>query len=162
MMDCLRIQKGKTHRIYATFVDTAGALKTGLTVSVRIMRKSDILFLKSDATWVTPPGTEYTATALDATNEAGTYYFDFAVPNTFDQYVVRFDGSSSAANRYQYGLAITVNDGNAMIGNKAEQEIGGATHGRVTVYDTDGTTVLYRLTSSKTAGPPIKRILTPS
>ena len=34
MFDCSRVQKGTTETIRATFVDSAGALKTGLTVTV--------------------------------------------------------------------------------------------------------------------------------
>lgn len=104
MFDAIRAKKGTTQRLTAMFVDTAGALKTGLTVSVRVIRVSDDKFLKNDATWTAAPSTEYTATEWDSANMPGVYYYDFAIPDTKapDEYMIRFDGSADAATRYQF------------------------------------------------------------
>lgn len=147
-----RSKKGTTERIVATFVDAAGALKTGLSVGVRVRRSSDGYFLNDDDSWTASPGTEYSATEVDATNAPGVYSFAFSLPDALDEYDLRFDGSSAAANRYQFGTlrAVAEGDGDlhvvkAVIANTQQQAI--AT-GVVTVMDDDGVTPLLTLTPS--------------
>jgi len=162
-----RVKVSTTLRIYASFVDSANAPLTGLTPTVRVMRESDNKFLKSDATWITPPGTEYTATALDATNMPGDYYFDFALPSGVDQYLVRFDGGATAANRYQRSVlrAVKLNETDvhkmkAVLCNKSIQTI--AT-GVVAVKDDDASTTLLTLTpSNDSVDAATQNIITPS
>lgn len=150
MNDCLRVEKGKTETIQAVFVDVTGALKTGLSVVVRIQRASDGQFLKNDNTWTASPSTEYTAAETDATNRPGEYAFDFALPDVLDTYSVRFDGGSGVANRYQFGELKAVADAEgdihiarAVLANRQEQDI---STGVVTVMDDDDVTPLLMLT----------------
>lgn len=146
-----RVKVGTAHRIIMVFRDSTGARKTGLTVTMRIRRKSDGKYLKNDATWTASPSTEYTATETDSTNMPGWYHFDFTLPATEDTYYVSADGSSTliAANRYQEGeiLGVKLNEADihkfaAFMLNKVVQNIG---TGLVDVYDDDGVTVLYSL-----------------
>ncbi|MCG8405128.1 MAG: hypothetical protein MI923_08035 [Phycisphaerales bacterium] len=150
MNDCLRVQKNTTETINATFLDTAGVLKTGLTVAVRIQRAGDGKYLKNDGSWTASPSTEYTAAELDATNRPGEYAFDFAIPDTLDIYSIRFDGGTGAANRYQFGKLKAVNDAEgdihiakAVLANRQEQSI---STGIVTVMDDDDVTPLLTIT----------------
>ncbi len=167
MLDTKRVKKGATPRLVALFVDTAGALKTGLTVTVRVIRTSDDEFLKNDATWTAAPSTEYTATEWDNTNEPGVYYFDFALPDSIDQYLIRFDGSGSAATRYQFAWLEAVkldeadiHEAKAALVNKQKQSI---SDGVVTIYDDDGTTPLVTMAPSvDDVDNPTENILTPS
>ncbi len=150
MLDCLRVEKGTTERIVATFVDSAGALLGGLTVTVRVQRASDGHFLNGDGTWTAAPATEHVAAKIDATNRPGEYAFLFSMPDTTDEYDIRFDGGTTAANRYQFGSIKAVADAEgdlhvakAVLANKQKQDI--AT-GVVTVMDDDGVTPLLTLT----------------
>ena len=150
MYDCLRVHKGTTEAINAAFLDTTGAMKTGLTVTVRIQRASDARYLKNDGTWTATPATEYTATELDATNRPGEYAFSFAVPDALDTYDIRFDGGAGAANRYQFGKLKAVDDADgdihiakAVLANRQEQII---STGVVTVMQEDGVTPLLTFT----------------
>ena len=167
MFDCIRVKKGTTHRLVATFVDTAGDLKDGLAVTVRAMRAGDNKFLKNDGTWTSTPSTEYTATEWDGTNMPGVYTFDFSIPDAIDQYIVRFDGGAGAANRYQYAWVEAVkldeadlHKAKAALVNKQKQTI---SDGVVTVYDDDGSTELVTLTPSvDDEESPTENILMPS
>jgi len=145
-----RARKNTTERIVVTFVDAAGAPKSGLTVAVRIRRKSDGQYLNDGDTWTATPGAEHSAAAVDATNAPGVYAFDFAVPDALDEFDIRFDGGSTAANRFQFGVlrAVAEGDGDlhlikAVVAHSQEQTI--AT-GVVTVMDDDGSTPLLMLT----------------
>ncbi len=167
MLEGFRIKKGSTKRLTAIFVDTAGIAKTGLTVGVRVIRVSDDKFLKSDGTWTASPSTEYTATEWDGTNMPGVYYFDFAVPDGLDEYLIRFDGGAGAANRYQFTWleAVVIDEADmhkvkAALVNKQKQSIA---DGVVTIYDDDDTTELVTLTPSvDDVDDPTQNILTPS
>ena len=152
MFDCIRVQKGTTETVRATFVDSSGSLKTGLTVTVRIQRASDDKYLKNDGTWTASPSTEYTATEIDSTNRPGEYAFDFNLPDALDAYSIRFDAGSAAANRYQFGEMKAVSDAEgdlhtakAVLANRQEQVI---STGVVIVMDDDGVTPLLSLTPS--------------
>jgi hypothetical protein len=150
MLDCIRVEKGTVERVLAVFVDSAGALLTGLTVAVRVQRSSDGKYLESDDKWSAVPATEHTAAQVDATNRPGEYIFSFSLPDVPETYEVRFDGGSSAANRYQFGAIKAVADAEgdlhaakAVLANRQEQDI--AT-GVVTVMDDDDVTPLLTLT----------------
>jgi hypothetical protein len=166
MLESTRVKKNSTRRLVAVFVDAAGAAKTGLTVTVRILRASDDQYLKNDGTWTAAPSTEYGATAWDGTNMPGVYCFDFTLPDVIDQYFVRFDGSTGAANRYQYAWleAVRLNEedlhkAKAALVNKQKQSI---STGVVTILDDDGTTALMTLTPSvDDVDNPAENILTP-
>lgn len=166
-MSFAKAKKGTTERILAIFTDAGGSPVSGLSATVRVQRKSDSYFLQSDSTWLMTPSDDSTAVELDASNLAGVYYFDFALPDALDEYVIRFDGSASAAPRYLFGILRAVADGDgdlklarAILGNKQGQTI--AT-GVVTVYDDDGETPLITLTPSvDSASNPKANIITPS
>ncbi len=102
MIDCARVTVSTTEVIEAAFLDSAGNLKTGLTVSVSIRRASDGKILQDDLQWVTSPSALPTATAVDGTNRPGEYAYAFALPATVDEYAIRCDGGSGAANRYAF------------------------------------------------------------
>jgi hypothetical protein len=167
MLESIRVKKNSTRRLVAVFVDAAGASKTGLTITVRVLRVSDDQYLKNDGTWTAAPSTEYPATAWDGTNMPGVYYFDFALPDAIDQYFVRFDGSTGAANRYQYAWLEAVkldeadlHQAKAVLVNKQKQTI---STGVVTVMDDDGTTALMTMTPSvDDVDNPTENILTPT
>ena len=166
MLDGMRVKKNSTRRLTAVFVDSAGNAKTGLAVTVRVIRVSDDKFLKNDATWTASPSTEYTATEWDGTDMPGVYYFDFALPDAIDQYFVRFDGSAGVANRYQYAWleAVKLDEADlhkakAALVNKQKQMIA---DGVVTIMDDDGTTSLMTLTPNvDDVDNPTENILTP-
>lgn len=146
---------GDTVPLEAIYVDDSGALKTGLTPTVRVLRSSDSKFLKNDGTWTVSPSTEYTMSAMDATNLAGRYLYSFVIPSTDAAgtiYYIRLDGTSSAANRYQHmtiqTASGTLDDMGKILAaacGKQVQELNGANKGRITFYDRDGSTVLFRL-----------------
>ncbi|MBN2560667.1 MAG: hypothetical protein JXQ75_07030 [Phycisphaerae bacterium] len=167
MFDCIRVKKGTTERLTATFVDATGDLKDGLTVTVRVIRSTDDKYLKNDGTWTAAPSTEYSAAELDGTNMPGVYYFDLSLPDAIDQYLVRFDGSADAANRYQFARieAVRLDEedlqkAKAALVNKQKQTIA---DGVVTIYDDDGTTSLVTMTPGvDDVDNPTENILTPS
>lgn len=167
MLDCIRVKKGTARRLAAVFVDAAGAPKTGLTPTVRVVRVSDGKYLADDATWTATPAAEYLAAEWSAAYNPGAYYFDFTLPDALDSYLVRFDGGAAAANRYVYAWveAVAVADGDlhrakAALVNKQSQDI--AT-GVVTVFDDDGVTPLVTLTPSvDDPESATENILTPS
>lgn len=150
-----KAKKNTTYRLQAAYKSATSPGVTGLTVTMRILRRSDSKYLKNDATWTASPSTEYTATEASATNRPGVYYFDFALPNTLDTYDVRFDAGSTLGNdRYLYGTleAVGMSDADvnklrAFMVNKRSQDV--AT-GIVTVYDDDAVTTLLTLTPSGT------------
>lgn len=149
-MDAITVKISEANRLYAIFHDGAGAPKTGLTVSVRIRRESDGYYLKNDGTWTSSPSTEYTATESSATNLPGVYYFAFTPPATVDKFFIQWDGSASAADRYQYGYLRSVKMNatdlhlmKAVVANKQRQA---TATGVVQVYDDDASTVLKTLT----------------
>ena len=167
MLEGMRVKRNSTRRLTAVFVDSVGNAKTGLAVTVRIIRASDDEFLKNDATWTASPSTEYTATEWDGTDLPGVYHFDFALPDAIDQYFVRFDGGTAAANRYQYTWleAVALDEADlhkakAALVNKQKQTIA---DGVVTVYDDDDTTELVTLTPSvDDVDNPTENVLTPA
>jgi hypothetical protein len=149
------------------FVDGSGGLQTGLSVNVRVARKSDGKYLQSDGSWASSPSNEYAAAELDASSLPGVYYFDWTLPDASDEYVVRFDGSSSAANRYQFACvqAVAVDAADlhkikAALVNKQVQTIG---TGVVAIMDDDGVTPLLTLTPTvDDVSNPTQNILSPS
>lgn len=163
---------GDTVPIEAVFIDSGGALKTGLTPTVRVRRTSDSKFLKNDATWTASPSTEYTMSAVDGTNLPGLYRFALAIPLTDavgTEYQVRCDGTSTAANRYQH-LTIKTESNTlsdlariyAAAAGKQVQELNGANKGRITFYDRDGSTVLfYLVVTEDLESSPATRTFTP-
>ncbi len=167
MLDSIRVKKGTTRRLIAVYVDAAGALKTGLAVGVRVVRVSDGKYLKNDGTWSSTPTSEPAGVEWSAANNPGVYYYDFAVPAASDQYLLRIDGGSAAANRYAYAWleAVAVDDADlykikAALINKQKQAI--AT-GVVTIMDDDGSTPLVTLTPSvDDPDSATQNILTPS
>jgi len=167
MFDAMLVKKGSTRRLVAVLVDAAGALKTGLTVGVRVVRSSDGQYLKNDGTWAASPVDEPSAAEWDAANLPGVYYWDFALPDALTAYLVRFDGGGGAANRYQFAWIEAVKTGDAdlhaakaVLANRQKQTI---STGVVTVYDDDGATALLTLTPSvDDADNPTENILTPA
>ncbi|MFH1419450.1 MAG: hypothetical protein ABII12_14335 [Planctomycetota bacterium] len=167
MFDCLRVKKGTTCRLLAAYVNAAGGFENGLTVTVRVMRAGDNKFLKSDETWTSAPSGEHTATEWDGSNMPGVYYFDLLLPDTIDQYLIRFDGGAAAANRYQFAWIETVrldeadlHKAKAALVNKQVQTID---TGVVTIKDDDGTTDLVTLTPGvDDVESPTQNVLTPS
>ena len=167
MLECMRVKKNTTKRLVAIFVDSSGSLKTGLTVTVRVLRTSDDKFLKNDGTWTMTPSTEYTATEWDGTDMPGVYYFDFSLPDAIDQHLVRFDGSDEAANRHPFAWVeavkldeLDMHKAKAALVNKQKQTI---SDGVVTIYDDDGTSSLITMTPSvDDVDDPTENVLTPS
>lgn len=155
-----RAKVASVHRIVVAFRDSSGAYKTGLTVTLRIRRKSDGYYLKNDGTWTAAPSTEYTFTETDSTNLPGFYHYDFTLSATVDTYYVRADGSATliAANRYQEGELIGVAQSDADLGlaiarliNKSRQI---KATGVIENYADDGTTVIRRYTMGTDTGNP--------
>ncbi len=167
MFDSIRVRRNSTQRLVAVFIDAAGAPKTGLTVGVRVVRSSDGWYLKNDGTWAESPAGEPSAAEWDAENLPGVYCWDFALPDALTAYLVRFDGSSAAINRYQFAWLEAVQMGDAdlhlakaVLANKQKQAI---STGVVTVYDDDGATALLTLTPEvDDAEHPTENILTPA
>jgi hypothetical protein len=152
MLDCIRVKKGSSQRLIAVFVDVAGAGKTGLIVSVRVLRASDGKYLADDASWNVSPTSEPTAAEVSATHNPGVYEYEFAMPDALDQYLIRMDGTAAAANRYVYGRIEAVATGDAdlhkvraALVNRQTQSIA---DGVVTIMDDDGVTPLVTLTPS--------------
>ncbi len=167
MLDCPHVKVGTTHRLLAVFVDAAGSPKTGLSVTVRILRKSDGLFLQSDGAWSTSPGDEYTATAIDAASLPGVYGFDWTVPATLDEYIVRFDGGADAANRYQFGQVrsakVDVADLHKIKAALVNKQVQTINSGVVAIKDDDGETDLLTLTPDvDDVDNPTQNILSPT
>lgn len=166
-MDNITIKVSEAQRLYMVFESAAGAGETGLTVTLRIRRESDGKYLKNDGTWTASPSTEYTATEASATDLPGVYYFDFTPPATADKFLIRWDGSASATDRYQFRYvrsakmnATDLHLMKAIIANKQRQAI--AT-GVVTIMDDDASTPLKTLTPSvDSASSPTMNIWTPS
>lgn len=167
MFDSIRVKKNSTQRLVAVFMDAAGAPKTGLTVAVRVVRSSDGQYLKNDGTWVASPADEPSAAQWDSAHLPGVYYWDFALPDALTTYLVRFDGSSEAANQHQFAWLEAVKAGDAdlhtakaVLANRQKQTI---STGVVTVYDDDGATALLTLTPEvDDAEHPTENILTPA
>jgi hypothetical protein len=167
MFDCMLVKKGAARRLVAVFVDGGGGLKAGLTVGVRVVRKSDGEYLEGDGSWASSPSAEHAAAEWDAVNLPGVYCFDWALPEALDEYLVRFDGGSGAANRYQFAYvqAVAVDAADmhkvkAALVNKQVQTIG---TGEVAIMDDDGVATLVTLTPAvDDVSSPTRNILSPS
>lgn len=154
------VDKNSTRRIYAHLRTSATANLTGASPTVTIKRKSDGYFWNG-STFAALAASEF-MTQLDATNCAGVYYYDFAIPNDHEEYLIWIDGTASATyirhfvEAWRAGIAPETR-----AGNYQEQTI--AT-GVVKVYDgDDDTTEIHTLTPGKdSASNPTKSTWTPS
>lgn len=87
------IAPGKTARFLAFFQDsTTGLGVTGLTVAVNVNRGT------------TNAVSAGSATALDATNMPGVYYYDYAIPAGYEGIVIAYF-STATSSVSQRGLA---------------------------------------------------------
>ncbi len=112
-----RVENGATERIRATALSATAALLTGLgDVLIEIRRKSDGFYYDfNDSTFKAAGWTtrQQAMTELDATNSAGTYYYDFNTSGlSDDEYFIRVT-SVTAVNVPQ--------EGELKVGGLAEQ-----------------------------------------
>jgi len=157
---------GATETLTVTFTDTAGALKTGLspTLTIRcIGGTNDTKYLQADASWGASKA-DLSMTEVDATNSPGDYEYDFALPSDeYDgvSYYIVADGTASASPRYATAEVEATSDDIddlqyviAVAKNKMTLDVDpeSATYGRVTIYESDGTTVLRQFDSTSNSG----------
>lgn len=162
----LRAKKGITSRLVVNYL-SSGQPATGLSVSLRILRKSDDKYLNSDGSWTATPGTDPSTTEWSSSDMPGVYYFDFQLPDAPDAYLAHFDGGTSVSNRHQYfWLEAMPSDESdlhrvkAVLANNQEQEI---STGIVTIKDDDGATALLTMTPGvDVPDSPTKNVLTVS
>lgn len=115
MLNATHAKKDTTERIFVVFADAAGTLVTGLIPIVHIQRTFDSKFEQQDKTWATTPASPPLAAEWNATYNPGVYYYELTLPKTLpgvgnhqNSYLIRFDGGTTVANRYQYGVIVGV------------------------------------------------------
>lgn len=154
------VDKNATRRIYVHLRTSGTANLTSGSPTLTIVRQSDGYFWTGSA--FQSGAATVNMSELDATNAPGIYYYDFAIPNEYDEYLMYVDGTASATYiRYysEHWKASIAPETRA--GHYQEQTI--AT-GVVKVFDgDDDTTELHTLTPGKdSASNPTKSTWTPS
>lgn len=100
-METTRIQNGKTERIEAFFVNSSNAGITGATPSLLIRRKSDGYFWNGTAFQFTT--TTVNMNEVDASGDAGKYYYSFNTAGLNDDDYFITASLGSAINSPQFG-----------------------------------------------------------
>lgn len=161
-----RIQNGDTERLSATALDSTGAFIIGLSdMLVEITRQSDDFYLDfNDNTFKSSGWTtrQQIMSELDATNSAGTYYYDFNTTGFNDDvYFLRSTSATAINDPFENELKVGGSDDSLVVMSavwnalltgmtfniqnsagkrlRVIQEAGGYEHGAVWVDTVDGT-----------------------